>query len=147
MQLEHSRFSDKYDYVLEVDAALEGGDYVIPPMLIQPFVENAVWHGMRYRPEKGKLTVRIRRDSNVVTAVIEDDGIGVTESQRLKTANQRRQHSLGMENTKKRITLINEVFHAGIEVEVSELNPGTAMPGTRVKVTIPQNINYQSATS
>lgn len=144
LQLEHSRFSDKYDYALEVDDALEGGDAVIPPMLIQPFVENAVWHGLRYRPEKGKLVVRIHRNGDAVTAVIEDDGIGVTESQRLKTANQRRQHSLGMENTKKRIALINEVFHGGIEAKVSELFPGAALPGTRVIITIPQNVNYQT---
>jgi hypothetical protein len=143
LQLEHSRFSDKYDYILEVDDALEGGDAVIPPMLIQPYVENAVWHGLRYRPEKGKLVVRIYRDNDTVNAVIEDNGIGVSESQRLKTANQRRQHSLGMENTKKRIALINEVFHGGITAEVSELHPGAAMPGTRVKITIPQNVNYQ----
>jgi tetratricopeptide (TPR) repeat protein len=55
VQLEHSRFTDKFDYTLHIDENLNEEQFQIPPMLIQPYVENAVWHGLRYKESKGHL--------------------------------------------------------------------------------------------
>jgi len=54
LKLEHSRFKDKFDYELIIDDKLQISEFQIPPMLLQPYVENAVWHGLRYKKEKGK---------------------------------------------------------------------------------------------
>ena len=58
LKLEHHRFQDKFDYSFTVDPDLDQESIQIPPMLIQPYIENAVWHGLRYREEKGYLKVR-----------------------------------------------------------------------------------------
>jgi len=57
VKLEHFRFKDKFDYTITVDERINVEDFVIPPMLLQPYVENAVWHGLRYKEEKGKLEI------------------------------------------------------------------------------------------
>src|SRR5690606_30144780 len=59
VKLEHSRFSDKFDYEIEVDGKIDIAAYWIPPMLLQPYIENAIWHGLRYKREKGLLTIGV----------------------------------------------------------------------------------------
>ncbi|MCB0471930.1 MAG: histidine kinase, partial [Flavobacteriaceae bacterium] len=61
LKLEHSRFRDKFDYELIVDKHIDIGQFEIPPMLLQPYVENAVWHGLRYKEEKGFLKVELQK--------------------------------------------------------------------------------------
>ena len=58
LKLENHRFKDKFDYSFDVDKSINTEDYLIPPMLIQPYIENAVWHGLRYKKEKGKLEIQ-----------------------------------------------------------------------------------------
>ena len=77
LKLEHSRFKDKFDYELVVDDAIEQSQFLIPPMLLQPYVENAVWHGLRYKKEKGFLKVQlIKIDEETIQIEISDNGIG-----------------------------------------------------------------------
>ena len=57
MKLEHSRFSDKFDYEIDVDNKIDIDAFQIPPMLLQPYIENAIWHGLRYKEEKGFLKI------------------------------------------------------------------------------------------
>ncbi|MFZ9954864.1 MAG: histidine kinase [Flavobacteriales bacterium] len=85
VKLEHHRFNNKFDYEIEVDPSLVVDSYKVPPMLIQPYLENAVWHGLRYKEEKGFLKVNISANNNAVVVLIEDNGIGRTKSQELKT--------------------------------------------------------------
>ncbi|MBQ0741440.1 sensor histidine kinase, partial [Aquimarina celericrescens] len=64
VQLEHFRFQDKFEYNVEVDPEIPINEYMIPPMLLQPYVENAVWHGLRYKTEKGMLSIRFQKITN-----------------------------------------------------------------------------------
>ena len=84
-------------------------------MLIQPYIENAIWHGLRYKKEKGWLKVEIRSQADnpqAIEIIISDNGIGRTKSEELKTTNQKKHRSSGLKNTEERIgrvcgTIIN----------------------------------------
>jgi len=129
--LEHFRFKDKFDYELIIDDDLKIDDFHIPPMLLQPYVENAVWHGLRYKEEKGKLDIYFgRKDSNTAVIRITDDGVGRTKSKALKTTNQKKQRSKGMGNIKKRIAILNEMYDDRVAVQVEDVT--SEGEGTRV---------------
>ena len=90
LSLEHIRFNDQFDYTFTVDDNIELDRIVIPPMLVQPYIENAIWHGLRYKKEKGNLVVSFADfNEESIRIRIEDDGIGRAESKRIKTKNQK----------------------------------------------------------
>jgi len=122
IKLEHSRFSEKFDYRIDVDSKVRIDEFQIPPMLIQPYVENAIWHGLRYTEEKGSLQIAVKQpNAELLSIVITDDGIGRTKSAALKTQNQKKQKSKGMGNIKKRIDILNEMYRNKVEVKVTDL--------------------------
>lgn len=140
IKLEHERFKEKFDYKFIVDEDINTESFLIPPMLIQPYIENAVWHGLRYKEEKGVLEVELKQFSNYLEITIKDDGIGRKKSQELKTKNQQQNNSTGLKNIENRLQIINEVHHLGIKVEVSDLIPET-QTGTSIKITVPMQEN------
>lgn len=138
LKLEQYRFRDKFDYSLSISNEIDQDTFLIPPMLIQPFIENAVWHGLRYKESFGKLKVSIGAEDEKILVVIEDDGIGRARSADLKTKNQKTNKSRGLQNTKERIKVINELYRTSLKLEVSNLNTEAVDIGTVVKLTIPQ---------
>lgn len=136
MQLEHFRFKDKFDYLLHIDSALDTDDLLIPPMLIQPYIENAIWHGLRYTEEKGHLKVSIQLESTNLKIVIQDDGIGRTKSAEIKTKNQRKTSSTALKNIEERVALFNALHQLKVDVKIENLNENGT--GTVVTLLIPQ---------
>ncbi len=134
LDLEHSRFRDKFDFTIEKKGTDDFVDVEIPPMLIQPFIENAVWHGLRYKTGKGHLKLSIRKTKDAIEIVIEDDGIGREKSKAIKTKNQKKYRSTGMKNVDKRIALVNEIYGKNYKIEVTDLLGNVEEPGTRVKI-------------
>ncbi len=131
LKLEHSRFQDKFDYELHVDKSIDQGQFEIPPMLLQPYIENAVWHGLRYKKEKGFLKVSLTsKDEGTILIEISDDGIGREKSKALKTDYQKKQQSKGMQNIKQRITILNEMYKDKVDVYIEDLHEDTT--GTKV---------------
>ena len=137
LKLEHFRFRDKFDYVFQNNAKNKSYDLGIPPMLIQPFIENAVWHGLRYKEEKGLLKITVEENEKYVTVTIEDDGIGREKSKVLKTENQKKYKSTGLENVSKRIALINDIYNKNYEISVEDTDTNAADAGTLVQIKIP----------
>lgn len=132
VQLEHFRFQDKFEYKIEVDPEIDVKQYMIPPMLLQPYVENAVWHGLRYKEEKGLLSINFTKTiDDTIEIVISDNGIGREKSIALKTLNQKKQKSQGMSNIKKRINILNTMYKDKVDVFIADL---TDDGGTRVKL-------------
>ncbi|WP_088340501.1 histidine kinase [Robiginitalea sediminis] len=131
LKLEHARFPDKFEYAISVDPGVDVDAYTIPPMLLQPYLENAVWHGLRYKEEKGLLQLSISRVSDQAISIsITDDGVGRKRSASLKTNNQKKQKSKGMSNIQRRIGILNQMYGDRITVSVYDGNAdGT---GTRV---------------
>lgn len=135
VKLEHNRFRDKFDYTINVDEAINLDEFKIPPMLLQPYIENAIWHGLRYKKEKGNLTIAIKKkDYNSVTIVIEDDGIGRKRSLEMKTKNQLKQKSKGMSTIKNRIAILNDMYQDKVDVIITDLLEDGS--GTKVELTL-----------
>ena len=131
LKLEHYRFRDKFDYEIIVDDDINPEQQKIPPMLIQPYIENAVWHGLRYKEGRGQLKLHMRKNGNGIEVEITDDGIGRQRSAELKTVNQRRQTSTGLTNIRQRLEIINKVYKSNYRVEIQDLD-GESRSGTRV---------------
>lgn len=122
VKLEHARFPDKFDYDIVVAEDVAISHFKIPPMLVQPYVENAVWHGLRYKKEKGFLRIEIQQpNQNELEVTILDNGIGRKQSAMLKTQNQKRQKSKGMGNIKKRIAILNDMYKNKVTVTIANL--------------------------
>lgn len=136
-KLEHFRFKDKFEYTIVVDENITVSDYNIPPMLLQPYIENAVWHGLRYKKEKGELRIAIQKKTvNTIAISISDNGIGRDKSKALKTENQKKQNSKGMGNIKKRVSILNAMYKDKLDVSITDLNTEGEDMGTRVIVTL-----------
>lgn len=135
-KLEHFRFKDKFDYEIIIDDDVDVAGYQIPPMLLQPYIENAVWHGLRYKNTMGQLKIRIEKKAETeITISILDDGIGRARSKALKTEHQQKQNSKGMGNIKKRVAILNAMYKDKVEVSISDYQDKEDA-GTRVVVTL-----------
>lgn len=135
LDLEHLRFNEKFDYEISIDEALDGDAVLVPNMLLQPHLENAIWHGLRYKEGKGFLKLDFKLKNNMVKVIVDDNGIGLTKSKELKTTNQKVHESRGMTNTRERISLLNELYKKNISLKISEKeNPET---GTRIEISFP----------
>ncbi|QVY65115.1 histidine kinase [Polaribacter sp. Q13] len=122
VKLEHNRFKEKFEYQISVDENINLEQFSIPPMLLQPYIENAIWHGLRYRKDVGSLEVSFaKKDNETVSVIIKDNGIGRKRSQELKTKNQLKQQSKGMNNIKNRIAILNDMYKDRISVVVSNV--------------------------
>lgn len=135
-KLEHFRFQDKFDYTINVDENIKVEDFVIPPMLLQPYIENAVWHGLRYKKTKGHLDIEIvQTKQDEIKITITDDGIGRKKSKSLKTENQQKQNSKGMGNIKKRVSILNAMYKDKVDVFIDDFQDEEDA-GTKVVVTL-----------
>lgn len=133
VKLEHSRFSDKFDYEINIDKKIDVEAFEIPPMLLQPYIENAIWHGLRYKEEKGFLKIEVDQiNKELLEITIADNGIGRKKSAALKTDNQKKQKSKGMGNIKKRIQILNDMYKNKVDVAISNLNQDQT--GTKVSL-------------
>lgn len=130
LKLEHARFPDKFEYTIKLDQGVNVDAFEIPPMMLQPYVENAIWHGLRYKEKKGRLDIQIHQEKDQLIVTIEDNGIGRKRSASLKTQHQRKQKSKAMGNIAKRIEILNEIHKNKIAVNVTDLNAEGI--GTRV---------------
>ena len=136
LTLEHFRFKDQFEYAIEVNEEVDEEDYNIPPMLVQPYIENAVWHGLRYKTDSGILKLGIRTENENLIVTISDNGIGRQKSAELKTANQKKNKSTALRNIKQRIEIVNELNEMKINVSIKDLKEDRT--GTVVKLVIPQ---------
>ncbi len=136
LKLEHHRFMDKFDYIFNVDKGMDQENIQIPPMLIQPYIENAIWHGLRYKEEKGYLKVEIKNGEHL-KVIVEDNGIGRKKSLELKTKNQQEVKSTGLKNINNRLQIINQVHNTNLQVNIEDLDK-EKQSGTKVTIDIIQ---------
>ena len=139
LTLEKLRFKDKMDYIIEVDPALHTSSCIIPPMLIQPFVENSMRHGLRHKQEgKGHIHVRFRKAGNRLEVVVQDNGIGRKKAARYKTSEHIEYQSKGMSLTADRMRMISAKYNDPIETEVFDLEDDSGhAAGTRIVLRFP----------
>jgi tetratricopeptide (TPR) repeat protein len=134
LKLEHERFKDRFDFNITIDPAVQNLKIEVPPMLLQPIIENAVWHGLRYKKTMGFLEVNLKPSGKRgIEVSIIDNGIGREKSQSLKTEHQKKRDSKGLGNINNRIALLNELheYHIDLKIEDAGLLPDL---GTKVVV-------------
>lgn len=117
LDLEYMRFKDKFSYEINVDDDLDTDAVVVPNMLIQPQLENAIWHGLRYTESGGFLSLSIATEGKILSIKIEDNGIGLKKSKELKTVHQKSHNSRGLTNTYERINLLNNIYDTNISIQ------------------------------
>ncbi|WP_438962046.1 histidine kinase [Nonlabens sp.] len=138
LKLEHERFKNKFDFELAIEPLLKETSLKVPPMLLQPIIENAVWHGLRYKDEKGLLKVAFAKADNEIIVTITDNGIGRAKSKELKTEHQKKRESKGLGNVQNRVALLNELHDCNIEITVNDAGTSPDV-GTKVMVRITNN--------
>lgn len=148
LKLEHYRFRDKFSYNFHVDEQINKESFALPPMLIQPYIENAVWHGLRYKESPGTLTVHIgQNDNQQVMVEITDDGIGRKRSAEVKTSQQKKHTSTALKNMEERLGILNRVYNTTYRVDIEDLDKDQ-QTGTRVRIYLPTTqLNHAAKSS
>ena len=106
MDLEKMRFEEQFDYKIEVSKEIDKDYDEIPSMLLQPYVENAIWHGLMSKKGKGLIKIGIREEGEYIYCSVEDNGIGREKAAEIKAKRNIQQKSVGMSVTKERLDLI-----------------------------------------
>lgn len=139
VEMERLRFNNQFSFDLNIEPAVDEGSIFIPPLLIQPYIENAIWHGLMQKESAGKIELRITQpQSNILQIEIEDDGIGRAKALELKSKSTLKNKSYGMRITMNRIEVINELYNTQTQVEIQDLyNSFGLATGTKVVIKIP----------
>ncbi|MBK8832894.1 MAG: histidine kinase [Saprospiraceae bacterium] len=138
IELEQIRFDNRFEFDCIVDADVSLEQVLIPPMLLQPFIENAIWHGLMHKKEKGHLSLRFSKEEKMIACVIEDDGVGRTKAAEMKSLSANKYKSMGMGITRDRMEIMNKMDALGISAEIIDKQDAAGMPsGTIVIVRIP----------
>jgi hypothetical protein len=138
LELENLRFENKFEYQVIVEEGVDTAMVSIPPMILQPYLENAIWHGIMPKGERGRIIVRIKTSGEKLVKIsIADNGIGREKSARV--SEQRSGHrSTGMKNIEERIRLINRIHKTGMKVKITDLyDDNKAAAGTLIELFIP----------
>ena len=138
MDLEALRFEKPFLYEIQTDD-LDQESLSVPSLLIQPFVENAIWHGLNPRQERtGKITISLRLENQALHCDISDNGIGLSGSAAMKNKEQKNKKSLGIELTKNRLRLADPSHLENLGVDFMELKDEEGnISGTCVQLKIP----------
>jgi tetratricopeptide (TPR) repeat protein len=139
LELEKIRFKEKFDYVINIDEEIDPILYKIPTMLIQPYVENSICHGLIPAEEKGMIKIDLKLKKDYISCVIEDNGIGrEAANNRNKNKSENNHHSRGTKIVKSRLDLVNSLYGTNLETIYTDLKNLNGEPeGTRVEIHIP----------
>lgn len=139
MELEALRFEDQFEFSIQVDPEIDQDEVELPSMLIQPFIENAIWHGlMHLKDRKGKITLSISLKDDVLVCEIEDNGVGREYSQQLKNETSQHKKSLGIQITSERLDVLREMTGKDLSYVIIDLFHDDIASGTKVVISIPQ---------
>lgn len=140
IQLEALRFKGKIEYKIKVDESIDPDDIYLPSMVLQPFVENAIWHGLVHKngeAEKGVIEISIKEENNRLYCIIEDNGVGREKAREMQQQSVLKKKSLGMKITEERLRLLSKE-QAEQLVRITDLKDAfNHALGTRVEINIP----------
>lgn len=137
VQLEQMRFANKFQFRLDVSPDIQAEWIEIPPLLIQPYIENAIWHGLMHQKGAGLLLLKIDRQGPELVVCIEDNGIGRAMAAELKSRSANLQKSHGMTVTAERLAALHTLFGTASTVETLDLfHPDGSPAGTRILLTL-----------
>ncbi len=136
LQLEQFRCSNKFEYEIKADEEILNSDYKVPPLLVQPFIENAIHHGLMNKQDKNKkLSVNIGVENEKIKYSIIDNGVGRQKALQIKNLNKPEHISYGIQISKERIHLYNNNGKEK-DIEIIDLYENGKAVGTRVDISI-----------
>jgi LytS/YehU family sensor histidine kinase len=139
LELEAMRFKEKLQYSIMINENVDTEFIELPPMIVQPYIENAIWHGLMAKEEGGLLTVKVSQDQLMVYITINDNGIGRAKAAEMKTKHTTAYTSYGTKITADRIAMLNDRAGEKVaEVNVVDEYDGNNLPcGTTVTIQLP----------
>jgi|WetSurMetagenome_2_1015567.scaffolds.fasta_scaffold05538_6 tetratricopeptide (TPR) repeat protein len=138
LDLEMIRFKDKFDFEIKVDDEIDPFLYKVPTMLIQPYVENSISHGLMPSEGKGMVKIALKLENEYISCTIEDNGIGREASHELKRKKENNHNSLGTRIVASRLDLVNALYGTSLKTIYTDLKNINGEPeGTRVEIQIP----------
>jgi ligand-binding sensor domain-containing protein/two-component sensor histidine kinase/uncharacterized protein with PQ loop repeat len=140
LELESIRFQEKFDFHLNIDPVIEPEVCYIPAFLIQPFIENSIWHGIIGidRPGYIHVDLKLNETGNQIICTVEDNGKGRVQSMAEKTLNDKNRKSLGISIVESRLSLLNSLYGIEMNIIYTDLYDKEGKPaGTRVRINLP----------
>jgi LytS/YehU family sensor histidine kinase len=138
LELEALRFKEKFEYSIRVDDEIDTVILKIPTMLIQPYVENSISHGLVNKEGTGFVNVDLALDDDRLVCTIEDNGIGRKAAMEIKNQKNGNHNSLGTKITESRLNLVNSLYGKNMKIDYTDLKDEQGIGiGTRVRIYIP----------
>ncbi len=140
LEMEQLRFANNFDYEISYDAAIQPAMVTVPSFILQPFCENAIWHGLLHKDGRGKLTIDLAMKEKIMVCTITDNGIGQEKAAAIKAGSPEYQDSLGLKLTTDRLAIFNGQKGRSGSFEIENMVDATGNSvGTRVTIKIKSN--------
>lgn len=133
MDIERKRFQHRFNYIISVDETIDTEDILVPPMILQPFIENSIIHGLSQQDESGFITISFKANDNMLICSVDDNGVGRSQNH----TNNFQKKSMGMAITKSRIEIINKLRQTHGDLKIIDKTKGT-----RIEVSLPMQMAY-----
>ncbi len=142
LELQQLRYEKKFDYKIDVDPKIDLESAILPPMLLQPFIENAIEHGVKHKEAKGHIRIRFKLENKKLTCEIEDDGVGREKAWEVEYAKKGKHKSLATEIIHDRIKILNKKLKQNISLNIADLkSEANEAIGTLVMLDLPYLID------
>ena len=142
LSLETLRVPD-LQYSIFTDPVVNSEHILIPNMILQPYVENAIWHGLSYKDGDKQLQIRISKTNGLVKYEIEDNGVGRKKAEEMKSLFRKQTESKGMELLSKRFKLLSVVYNSKIQTSITDVIKENKLAGTLVTITMSEELYRQ----
>ena len=133
VQLEALRLKDKLSFTIKIDEAVAIENVLIPSLLLQPFIENSIWHGIAKKKGEGSLLIEVKKENDVLVCIVEDDGVGRS----LSANSKRKTIAMGVKITKNRLDIISQLKKGKVSVKMIDKEQGL-----RVEIRLPLEMQY-----
>jgi sensor histidine kinase YesM len=140
LEMERLRFKNAFDYSINFLNEVDADNIFIPPLILQPFCENAIWHGLMHKDTGGFLSIELRIEDAILICTITDNGVGREKAEYFKSKTAEKEKSMGLKITTDRLALSNNGKNIPTAFEIEDLKDGIGdATGTRVIVRIAVN--------
>ncbi len=138
IEMETLRFQGQFVYTIQIKDDLAPVDHEIPPMLLQPYVENAIWHGLLHSEKPGRIDIVLALEEHNLICTIQDNGVGRDYVQKMNASSRLKTRSMGTKITEDRLELFSKLYHNEASVDIIDLKDENGRAsGTRVDLSIP----------
>ena len=134
IEIEALRLKDKLFHTIKVDESIDVENTLVPPMLLQPFIENSIWHGIAAKKTKGLISIEIKIEDQMVVCIVEDDGVG---RKKTRGDDYQERESMGIKITKNRLDIISQL--KGVQGSIAMFDK---KQGLRVELKLPLELNF-----